>query len=72
MPLFENREGIMAFQRTYKNERTIVLINISNELQEVRMDTEGYTTLYVKGVNPANATLWLAPFSYYIAMDKTN
>ena len=72
MPLFANREGIMAFQRTYKNERTIVLINISNERQEIPMDTEGYTTLYAKGATPANTTLRLAPFSYYIAMDKTN
>ncbi len=69
LPLYENTEGLIAFQRTYGNEKAIVIINTANTPQEVPMDNEKYMKVYGEGIATSNTTLQLAPYSYYIALN---
>ncbi len=72
LPLFENTEGLIAFQRTYGKEKAIVIINTNKDTREVQMNTEDYVELYGQGVKASATELQLGPFSYYIALSKTD
>ncbi len=72
LPLYENTEGLIAFQRTYGEEKAVVIINTSADSREVQMNTEDYMELYSQGVETFTTKLQLAPFSYYIALNKTD
>ena len=72
LPLYENMEGLIAFQRTYGEEKAVVIINTSADTREVQMNTEDYMELYGQGVEVSTTKLQLAPFSFYIALNKTD
>ena len=72
VPLYENLEGVIAFQRAYGNEKAIVMININNDPIEVQMDTESYVEVYGQGAEVSKAKILLAPFGHYVALNKSD
>ncbi len=70
LPLFENLKGIIAFERTYKNQKALVIINTLNKAQEIQLDDAPNTILYSDGVIVNNSKLLLEPYGFTIVLDK--
>ncbi len=46
LPLFPSRSDITAFERVYKNERVVVIVNRTSDRVTIPFNTNGYTVIY--------------------------